>query len=121
MAVGQRTDGADRNAHPTRGAERLGQVSTIGRGDRGLERSIRALDRGDSDDLVADAGAPVAHDATVPLVVNELAEVGIRLGELGTPVRIGVDIVEVGVVLEVALARFVAGRAIERMIDQVHL
>ena len=118
VAVGQRSDRADRDAHATRGAERLGEVSPIGRGDGGLERAIGTLDRGDADHLVADARAPVAHDAAVPLVVDELAEVGIRLSELGTPVGIGVDVVQVGVVLEVALAGFVAGRAIERVIDQ---
>src|SRR5918995_6198627 len=68
MAVGQSPNGADRDAHPTRGTERLRQISPVGRRDGGLERPKCALDRSHADDLVADPCAPVAHDATVPLV-----------------------------------------------------
>ena len=121
MAVGQRSDRADRDAHAARGAERLREVGAVGGGDGRLERSVGALDRGHADHFVADARAPVAHDAPVPLVVDELAEVGIRLGELGTAVGVGVDVVQIGVVLEIALAGLVAGRAVQRVVDQVHL
>jgi hypothetical protein len=43
------------------------------------------------------------------------------LGELRAPVWIGVDIMQVGVVLQVTLAGFVTGRAIKGVVDQVHL
>src|SRR5215216_6467111 len=72
MAVGQRPDGADRDAHAARGAECLREIDAVGGSDGGLERSIGALDRGDADDLITDARAPVAHDAPVPLVIDEL-------------------------------------------------
>ena len=65
--------------------------------------------------------AAIAHDAAVPLVVDELAEVRVGLSELGTAVGVGVDVVQVGVVLQVALTRLVAGRAVERVVDQIHL
>jgi hypothetical protein len=45
----------------------------------------------------------------------------VRLRELGATIGIGVDIVQVGVVLQIAFAGLVACRAVERMIDQVHL
>ena len=82
---------------------------------------LSRFDGGDADDLIADPGTAVAHDATIPFVIDEIAEVHIWLRELGTPIWVGIDVVEVGVVLEIALARFVAGWAVERVIDQVHL
>jgi hypothetical protein len=47
--------------------------------------------------------------------------VRIGLRHLRAAIRIGVDVVQVGVVLQVAFTRFVAGRAVERVIDQIHL
>ncbi|MCD6059072.1 MAG: hypothetical protein K0Q89_2602 [Thermomicrobiales bacterium] len=121
VAISQCADWADRDAHSAGGAKRLSEIGPIGRGNRGLERSISTLDGCDADHLVADTRAPVAHDAPVPLVVDQLAKVRVRLGKFRTPVWVGVDVVEIGVVLEIALARLVARRAVEGVVDQIHL
>ncbi len=97
------------------------QALAEGRGDRRFHAAVRRLDRGDADHLVADPRAAVAHDAAVPLVIDDVAEVDIGLREFRATIRVGVDVVQVGVVLQIALARFVAGRAVERVVDQVHL
>ncbi|GBD16926.1 hypothetical protein HRbin26_01836 [bacterium HR26] len=121
LAIGQRPDRADRDAHTAGGAGGVAQVHAVGRADLGLQPAVEHLDRGDADHLVADAGAAGADDAALPLVVDEVAEVFVGPGDLRSPVGVGVDVVVVGVVLQVALTRLVAGGAVERVVDQVHL
>ncbi len=48
VAVGECSDGTDGDAHATGRAERVGQVFTIGRGDRGFETAVGTLDCGDA-------------------------------------------------------------------------
>ena len=45
----------------------------------------------------------------------------IGLRELGAPIWVRIDVAEVGIVLQIALARLVARGAVERVIDEVHL
>ena len=59
VAVGQRADRADGDAHAAVGAGRVGQIDAIGGRDAGFQRAAGDLDRGDADHLVADARAAV--------------------------------------------------------------
>ncbi len=111
----------DSDAHAAVGAGGLAEILAEGGSDAGFEAATRGLDRDDADHLVADAGAPVAHDAPVPLVVDGLAEVLVGVGELRAAIGVRVDVVEVGVLLEIALAGLVAGWAVQRVVDEVHL
>ncbi len=45
----------------------------------------------------------------------------IRLREFRSPVGVRIEVAEIGVVLQITLARFVTRWTVERMIDQVHL
>ncbi len=121
VAIGHGANGADRDAHTATRAKRLAEIFTKGGADRGLDRAQGGFDRGDADHLVANARAAVAHDAAIPLVIDQIAEMDVRFRHLGAAVRIGIDVVQIGVVLQVALAGLVAGGTVERVVDQKHL
>ncbi len=88
MAIGQRANRADRDTHAAVRAERVFKANTVRRRDARLSAADRRLDRGDADHLVAHARAAGAHDAAIPLVVDRVAEMGIRLRELWPAVGI---------------------------------
>ncbi len=121
MAISQGADRAYGDAHAAIGAGVVGEVTTEGGGDGGLKRPIGRLDGDNADHLVADSRAAIAHDTAIPLVVDGVAEVFVWLREFWTPVGIGVDVVQVGVVLQIAFTGLVAGGAVESVIDKVHL
>ncbi len=121
MTVGQRAHRANRDAHAAVRAEGVLQFETECRADRSFDTSMGRFDCGNTDDFVAHARAAVAHDAAIELVVDRVAEMHIGLREFRPPIGVRVEIAEVGVVLQIAFARFVTGRTVERMIDQVHL
>ena len=104
MPVGQSADRAHSDAHAAVRAERICECLAKGRRNRGFDAPMGCFDRRDADHFIANAGATRAHDAAIVLEVDQVAEMHIRLGELRTSIRISVDVAEIGVVLEIALA-----------------
>jgi hypothetical protein len=121
LAVGQRTHWTDRDTHAAMGAGGIAQVRAVGRADFGFQPPTQNLDGGNADYFITNPGTTCTDDAAVPFVIDEVTEMDILLGQLWSLVRVRMHVVKVGVVLQVALTRFVTGRTVQGVIHQIHL
>ena len=118
VAVEQRADRADRHAVAAVGALGIGEAVAEGRDDLRVVAALGHRDRRRADDLFADAHALGADDAAIELIGDQRRVVAHLLRALRAAERVVINVVLVGVVLHLALARLVADGAVERVVDQ---
>ena len=118
LAVGERADGADLDAHAAVRAVGVVERVTEGGDDRALETPVRHRDRRCADHFLAGADALRALDAAVVLVVDQVREMLDLAHHLRAMEGVLRHAVLIGRVLQLAFAGGVAGRAIQRVIDE---